>query len=112
MCKNRLSCDAKVVWHNDLEGSPASMMNLNRPEFEAARSALSDEWNREAVFIGMAVPIPVVGVFNTVLGLDSMLVGYANDDDAIHSPNEKYDVKSFHKGIRSWARILDALTRK
>ncbi|UWR01484.1 dipeptidase [Ruegeria conchae] len=110
--EDRLSSDAKVVWDNDLEGSPASVMNLNRPEFEAARGALSDEWDREAVFTGMGGSIPVVGYFNSVLGLDSMLVGYANDDDAIHSPNEKYDVKSFHKGIRSWARILDALTRK
>ncbi|WP_170605246.1 dipeptidase [Ruegeria arenilitoris] len=107
----RLSTDAKVVWDNDLEGSPASVMNLDRPEFEAARGALSDEWNREAVFTGMGGSIPVVGYFDTVLGLDSMLVGYANDDDAIHSPNEKYDVKSFHKGIRSWARILDALNK-
>ena len=110
--QDRLSCDAKAVWDNDLEGSSASVMNLNRPEFEAARRALSDEWNRDAVFIGMGGSIPVVGFFHTVLGLDSMLVGYANDDDAIHSPNEKYDVKSFHKGIRSWARILDALTWK
>ncbi|WP_170449664.1 dipeptidase [Ruegeria arenilitoris] len=109
--EDRLSPDAKVVWDNDLEGSPASVMNLDRPEFEAARAALSDEWGREAVFTGMGGSIPVVGYFNTVLGLDSMLVGYANDDDAIHSPNEKYDVKSFHKGIRSWARILDALSR-
>ncbi len=109
--EDRLSPDAKVIWDNDLEGSPASVMNLDRPEFEAARGALSDEWDREAVFTGMGGSIPVVGYFDTVLGLDSMLVGYANDDDAIHSPNEKYDVKSFHKGIRSWARILDALTR-
>lgn len=109
--EDRLSPDAKVVWDNDLEGSPASVMNLDRPEFEAARGALSDEWNREAVFTGMGGSIPVVGYFKSVLGLDSMLIGFANDDDAIHSPNEKYDVKSFHKGIRSWARILDALNR-
>ncbi|MEM7090804.1 MAG: dipeptidase [Pseudomonadota bacterium] len=109
--QDRLAPDASIVWDSDLDGSPASVMNINRPEFAAARAALSDEWNREAVFTGMGGSIPVVGYFDTVLGLDSMLVGFANDDDAIHSPNEKYDVKSFHKGIRSWARILDALSR-
>ncbi|MFC3615101.1 dipeptidase [Lutimaribacter marinistellae] len=107
----QLSPDAGVRWDNDLEGSRASVMNIARSEFEAARGALSDEWNREAVFTGMGGSIPVVGFFRSVLGLDSMLVGFANEDDAIHSPNEKYDVESFHKGMRSWARILDALTR-
>ena len=106
----QLSPDARVTWDNDLEGSPAAVMNLNRPEFEAARQALSDEWNREAVFVGMGGSIPIAGFFKEVLGLDAMLIGFANDDDAIHSPNEKYNLESFHKGIRSWARILDALS--
>ncbi len=105
----RLSPDAKVRWDKDLEGSPASVMNIDRPEFEAARRALTEEWNREAVFCGMGGSIPIAGYFKSVLGLDAMLIGFANDDDAIHSPNEKYDLRSFHKGIRSWARILDAL---
>ncbi|MBJ6373141.1 M20/M25/M40 family metallo-hydrolase [Sedimentitalea arenosa] len=107
----RLSPDAKVRWDNDLEGARASVMNIDRPEFEAARQALSDEWKREAVFCGMGGSIPIAGHFKSILGLDAMLIGYANEDDAIHSPNEKYDLQSFHKGIRSWARILDALTR-
>ncbi|MDF1715484.1 MAG: M20/M25/M40 family metallo-hydrolase [Antarcticimicrobium sp.] len=109
--EERLSPDATVEWDQDLEGSPAPVMNITRPEFEAARGALSDEWNREAVFTGMGGSIPVAGFFKSVLGLDAMLIGFANDDDAIHSPNEKYDVTSFHKGIRSWARVLEALTK-
>ena len=107
--ESRLSPDAKVTWDNDSEGNPASVMNLDRPEFEAARQALSDEWDREAVFTGMGGSIPIAGYFKTILDLDAMLIGFANDDDAIHSPNEKYDLESFHKGTRSWARVLAAL---
>ncbi|MFS4582884.1 M20/M25/M40 family metallo-hydrolase [Phaeobacter sp. C3_T13_0] len=110
--EDRLKPDTRVKWDNDLEGSRASVMNISRPEFEAARGALSDEWNREAVFCGMGGSIPIAGFFKSILGMDAMLIGFANEDDAIHSPNEKYDLESFHKGIRSWARVLDALTRK
>lgn len=109
--ESRLPVDAKVTWNQDLDGSPAAVMNTDRAEFEAARQALSDEWNREAVFAGMGGSIPIAGYFTTILGLDSMLVGFADDDDRIHSPNEKYGLKNFHKGIRSWARILDAVSR-
>ncbi|WIV51798.1 M20/M25/M40 family metallo-hydrolase [Marivivens sp. LCG002] len=88
---------------------PASVMSLDHPAFEQARGALSDEWPDAAAFVGAGGSIPVAGYFKTYLDMDAMLIGFANGDDQIHSPNEKYDLRSFHKGIRSWARILAAV---
>jgi len=98
-----------TVTYNEGKGSGASQMSTDNPAFEKARKALSDEWPRNASYIGCGGSIPIAGHFKDILGMDAMLIGFGRDDDQIHSPNEKYDVESFHKGIRSWARILAEL---
>ncbi|MEP2027890.1 MAG: M20/M25/M40 family metallo-hydrolase [Paracoccaceae bacterium] len=98
------------VTYRSEKGSAASQMSTDHPAFDKARSALSDEWPRPAAYAGCGGSIPIAGFFKDITGMDSMLIGFGKDDDQIHSPNEKYDLESFHKGIRSWARILDALT--
>ncbi len=90
-------------------GSPASRLAYTMPELEKAKTALAAEWGRPPVTIGAGGSIPIVGDFKRTLGLDTLLVGFGLDDDRVHSPNEKYDMSSFHKGARSWARILGAL---
>jgi acetylornithine deacetylase/succinyl-diaminopimelate desuccinylase-like protein len=107
----QLPPDCTVEFHSD-RGAPASQMSTSLPAFEQARAALSDEWPRKAAYIGCGGSIPIAGYFKDILGMDSMLIGFGRDDDQIHSPNEKYNLESFHKGIRSWARILDAMTQK
>jgi acetylornithine deacetylase/succinyl-diaminopimelate desuccinylase-like protein len=103
--KAQLPHDCSVTF-DDHGASPAGQMDISNPIFETTRQALSQEWPHEAAFIGCGGSIPVAGYFKTYLGMDTVLAGFANDDDAIHSPNEKYDLESFHRGIRSWARIL------
>ncbi len=105
----QLPPDCEIIWHDAVEGSPASVMSIANPAFEAARQALTDEWGRPAAFVGAGGSIPIAGYFKSVLGMDAMLIGFGRDDDQIHSPNEKYDLESFHKGIRSWARVLARL---
>ncbi len=99
-----------TVEFEDHGASPATTMSISNSAFEDCRTALSDEWNNDAVYAGCGGSIPVVGYFNDILGMESLLVGFGLDDDQIHSPNEKYSVQSFHKGTRSWARVLEKLS--
>ena len=98
------------VKYSEETPSKATQMSTSNEAFEKARQALSDEWPKEATFVGCGGSIPIAGHFKDILNTDSMLIGFGKDDDKIHSPNEKYDLSSFHKGIRSWARILDKLS--
>jgi acetylornithine deacetylase/succinyl-diaminopimelate desuccinylase-like protein len=90
-------------------GSPAISLPIKNQVLRIARRALETEWEKPAALVGSGGSIPIVGSFKRELNLDSLLVGFALDDDRIHSPNEKYDRTSFHKGARSWARILAAI---
>ena len=109
--QSQLPADCTAEFHEH-GASPASQMSTDHPAFEAARGALSDEWPEDAAYTGCGGSIPIAGYFKQILGMDAMLIGFAKDNDQIHSPNEKYDMESFHKGTRSWARILDAIARK
>ena len=106
--KERVPADCSVEFL-DHAGAPAIALDWNMKPLAAAKQALTEEWNKEALLIGCGASIPIVADFKKTLGLDTVLVGFGLEDDNIHSPNEKYDLKSFHKGIRSWARILAAL---
>ncbi len=63
-----------------------------------AKAAAHAEWGVEPVLAGEGGSIPVVQSFRTHLKLDSVMLGFVNDDDALHSPDENYKVESYYKG--------------
>ena len=106
--KARIPADCKVEFES-FSLAPALQLSFDNPALNKARTVLAEEWGHKAVAVGAGGSIPIVAEFKNVLGMDSLLVGFALDDDRVHSPNEKFDMTSYHKGIRSWARILHAL---
>jgi acetylornithine deacetylase/succinyl-diaminopimelate desuccinylase-like protein len=104
----RLPVDCKVEF-TGFGTAPAVQVPFDSPALAKARAALAAEWGRKTLTVGEGGSIPIVADFKNVLGMDTIMVGFALDDDRVHSPNEKYDLTSFHKGTRSWARILAAM---
>lgn len=106
--RDRLPPDCTVTF-TPCGGSVASVVPDDTFGLQSALRALGDEWGTPAVTIGCGGSIPVAADMQRILGMSALLVGFALDDDRVHSPNEKYDLTSFHKGIRSWIRILHAM---
>ncbi len=106
--KARVPADCKLALHFG-EGASAMMVPADNPDLKKAADALAAEWDKPPVEIGSGGSIPILGQFKSVIGVDTLLIGFGLDDDRVHSPNEKYDLTCFHKGTRSWVRILDAL---
>lgn len=79
------------------------------PHVAAAQDALQAVFGRPAVLAGCGGSIPVVSSMKQILGMDSLLVGFGLDDDQVHSPNEKFDLACFERGIDSHIRLLAAL---
>ncbi len=101
----RLPAGAKAEFQM-FSGSPGIEMNLDTPWVRAAQAVLSDEYGKPAVLMGSGGSIPVVMSLKQVLGIDSLLMGFGLDDDQVHSPNEKFEQRCFHHGIRSHVRLL------
>ncbi len=106
--RERLPADARAEFISH-GASGALQLPFGSEALNRARRALREEWDKDAVLVGCGASIPIVGAFKRDLDMDTLMIGFALEDDRIHSPNEKYAFSSFHKGARSWVRVLAAL---
>lgn len=106
---DRLPADAVVTVEAN-SGSPGIEIPTDAPWMRAAQAALADEYGKPAVLMGSGGSIPVVSSFKNILGIDALLMGFGLNDDQVHSPNEKFEQRCFHHGIRSHIRLLGKLS--
>ena len=107
--RDNLPSNCKVTFDDQGGDSTGIRVSENSIWVKAAGAALQAEWGKPAVMIGIGGSIPVVQSFKEHLNLDCLLIGFSLKDDSVHSPNEKYDVESYHKGMRSWARLINEI---
>jgi acetylornithine deacetylase/succinyl-diaminopimelate desuccinylase-like protein len=90
----------------DFARAPGIEVNVDSPHVRSALDALAEEYGKPALLMGSGGSIPVVTSLRSILGVDSLLMGFGLDDDQVHSPNEKFEQRCFHHGIRSHIRLL------
>lgn len=93
----------------DHQGAPAVLVGVDSPGVRAAVRALEAGFGKAPVFIREGGSIPVVGLLKTQLGVDTLLLGWGQNDDNLHGPNEKFSLADFHRGIKSSAHLFAEL---
>jgi acetylornithine deacetylase/succinyl-diaminopimelate desuccinylase-like protein len=92
-----------------LHGADPVVVETEGPIVDASLDAMEEIWGARPVRIREGGSIPIVSTFSSVLRCPVLLLGFGLHDDGLHSPNEKFNISHFYKGIRSVARLLDRL---
>ena len=93
----------------DHHGAPACLVGVDSPAVKAAVRAIDAGFGRPPVFMREGGSIPVVGLLKKHLGVDTLLLGWGQNDDNLHGPNEKFSLDDFHRGIKAAAHLLGEL---
>jgi len=100
-----LAPDSVEVSFEVFHGANPVIAERDNPTVQAAVRALKSSWGVDPVFIRSGGSIPVVATFSDVLEVPSVLVGLGLADDRLHSPNEKFNLVNFYKGIATSANL-------
>ncbi|MDZ7716259.1 MAG: dipeptidase [Balneolaceae bacterium] len=105
----RLAPDTVDVEVNEHHGGHPSITDLSFYGLKAAAKAFEEIYDKEPLFTREGGSIPIVADFQKVLGAQSILMGFGLNSDAIHSPNEKFALKDFYRGIHTSAKFFELL---
>ena len=105
-------CPAGIRFElKNFHGAPGFVLPLGSPFMAAASRAIEKGFGTAPVFIRSGGSIPVVLQFKQMLNIDTLLLGWGQNDDNLHSPDEKFSLADFHKGIHSsaclWSEIAE-----
>ena len=92
-------------------GAPGFVLSLDSPFMDAAARAIEVGFGKRPVYVRSGGSIPVVNNFSQLLEIDTLLLGWGQDDDNLHSPNEKFSLEDFHRGIKSSACLWDEVAK-
>jgi len=99
----------KVTAHHG--GEPA-VTSTDSPSYKAASKAFQEVFGKTPIPTRDGGSIPIVALFKKELGLDTVLMGFGFDSDAIHSPNEHYGVQNFTLGIQTIVAFYKQFSNK
>jgi acetylornithine deacetylase/succinyl-diaminopimelate desuccinylase-like protein len=92
-----------------MHGGKPFLIDTKAPMFEKASLAIERGFGKKPVFIREGGSIPITQTFKDVLGADTLLLGWGQGDDRVHSPNERFDLGDFHRGTLSSAHLIGLL---
>jgi acetylornithine deacetylase/succinyl-diaminopimelate desuccinylase-like protein len=104
ICPSYVTCE--ITKHG---GAAAVVVPTDGPWLKAAGRAIKRGFGIDPVFTKEGGSIPVVGTFREVLGLDTLLLGWGQNDDNAHSPNERFSVDDFERGCYTALALIDEL---
>jgi acetylornithine deacetylase/succinyl-diaminopimelate desuccinylase-like protein len=86
---------------------PGLVVKTDHPAIRIAAEAFSEVYGKPTVFVRSGGSIPIVGDFAAHLGIPTILMGFGLPDDGLHSPNEKYAIENYYKGIATVAHFFE-----
>jgi len=99
-----------VRWElKKLAGAPAVLVNRDTPAVRAAVQAMQATFGVKPIFKLEGGSVPIVSLFQTVLGVDPVQMGFSLPDDNFHSPNERLHLPTFYRGIETYIRFFATL---